>query len=217
MTHLSAVYKTRSPRNAPNRRVKSFILVFGPQTRRSSICSLFIICLLPFIQIFTESTMPPSNARIYVGNLPNDVKERDVEDVFTKYGKIKFCDIKGGRGPLYAFVEFEDVRLVSLILLFILIYDSGMPKMLCEAVMATISMVAVSVSNSPEVKEIATNVEVVVLEIAEVVLVIAEVVLVVEIGMVETVVVVEMPVVALEEPTTESLLVDSQPLGPGKT
>uniref|UniRef100_A0A8L8L0P1 RRM domain-containing protein n=1 Tax=Heligmosomoides polygyrus TaxID=6339 RepID=A0A8L8L0P1_HELPZ len=30
--------------------------------------------------------------------------------VFAKYGKIRFVDIKGGRGPLYAFIEFEDAR-----------------------------------------------------------------------------------------------------------
>uniref|UniRef100_A0A1I7XB94 MHD domain-containing protein n=1 Tax=Heterorhabditis bacteriophora TaxID=37862 RepID=A0A1I7XB94_HETBA len=51
-----------------------------------------------------------NETRVYVGNLPPDVKERDVEDIFTKYGKIRFVDIKGGRGPLYAFIEFDDNR-----------------------------------------------------------------------------------------------------------
>ncbi|PAV83068.1 hypothetical protein WR25_02596 [Diploscapter pachys] len=51
-----------------------------------------------------------SETRIYVGNLPSDTRERDVEDVFGKYGKIRMIDIKGGRGPLYAFVEFDDPR-----------------------------------------------------------------------------------------------------------
>ncbi|RCN44415.1 hypothetical protein ANCCAN_09552 [Ancylostoma caninum] len=54
--------------------------------------------------------MGREDTRIYVGNLPSDVREKDIEDIFAKYGKIRFVDIKGGRGPLYAFVEFEDYR-----------------------------------------------------------------------------------------------------------
>ncbi|CAD6196345.1 unnamed protein product [Caenorhabditis auriculariae] len=54
--------------------------------------------------------MPRDDTRIYVGNLPADVRERDVEDIFSKYGKIKFVDVKGGRGPCFAFVEFDDSR-----------------------------------------------------------------------------------------------------------
>lgn len=54
--------------------------------------------------------MGRDDTRIYVGNLPSDVREKDIEDIFAKYGKIRFVDIKGGRGPLYAFVEFEDYR-----------------------------------------------------------------------------------------------------------
>ncbi|VDM69499.1 unnamed protein product [Strongylus vulgaris] len=54
--------------------------------------------------------MGREETRIYVGNLPADCREKDIEDVFAKYGKIRFVDIKGGRGPLYAFVEFEDSR-----------------------------------------------------------------------------------------------------------
>lgn len=56
------------------------------------------------------SRMGRDDTRIYVGNLPSDVREKDIEDIFAKYGKIRFVDIKGGRGPLYAFVEFEDYR-----------------------------------------------------------------------------------------------------------
>ncbi|VDM53189.1 unnamed protein product [Angiostrongylus costaricensis] len=54
--------------------------------------------------------MGREDTRIYVGNLPPDCREKDIEDVFAKYGKIRSVDIKGGRGPLYAFVEFEDSR-----------------------------------------------------------------------------------------------------------
>jgi len=53
-----------------------------------------------------------SDCKIYVGNLPDDVRSSDVEDVFYKYGRLRNVDIKdgGGRGPPFAFVEFEDPR-----------------------------------------------------------------------------------------------------------
>ncbi|AQL06763.1 Serine/arginine-rich-splicing factor SR34 [Zea mays] len=48
---------------------------------------------------------------IYVGNLPGDIREREVEDLFYKYGKIVDIDLKvPPRPPGYAFVEFEDPR-----------------------------------------------------------------------------------------------------------
>lgn len=45
-----------------------------------------------------------------MGNLPPDVRERDIEDLFYKYGKISQINLKDGRGPPFAFVEFEDPR-----------------------------------------------------------------------------------------------------------
>uniref|UniRef100_A0A0K0DEL2 RRM domain-containing protein n=1 Tax=Angiostrongylus cantonensis TaxID=6313 RepID=A0A0K0DEL2_ANGCA len=54
--------------------------------------------------------MGREETRIYVGNLPPSCQERDIEDVFAKYGNIRFVDIKGGRGPMFAFVEFDDPR-----------------------------------------------------------------------------------------------------------
>lgn len=56
--------------------------------------------------------MGRDDTRIYVGNLPSDVRDRDVEDLFQKYGKIRMIDIKGSaaRGPLFAFIEFDDPR-----------------------------------------------------------------------------------------------------------
>nr|CDJ96608.1 RNA recognition motif domain containing protein [Haemonchus contortus] len=62
------------------------------------------------ISNYKTTAMGRDDTRIYVGNLPPDVREKDIEDIFAKYGKIRFVDIKGGRGPLYAFVEFEDYR-----------------------------------------------------------------------------------------------------------
>ncbi|KAK6746217.1 hypothetical protein RB195_012374 [Necator americanus] len=54
--------------------------------------------------------MGRDDSRIYVGNLPPDAREKDIEDIFSKYGKIRFIDIKGGRGPLFAFIDFDDPR-----------------------------------------------------------------------------------------------------------
>jgi len=51
-------------------------------------------------------------SRLYVGNLPPRARERDVEDIFGKYGKIEYVEIKGrpDRGPPFAFIEFQDSR-----------------------------------------------------------------------------------------------------------
>ena len=46
-----------------------------------------------------------------MGNLPMDVKEREVEDLFYKFGRIVDIDLKRNmRPPAFAFVEFEDDR-----------------------------------------------------------------------------------------------------------
>uniref|UniRef100_A0A7N0U6K4 RRM domain-containing protein n=1 Tax=Kalanchoe fedtschenkoi TaxID=63787 RepID=A0A7N0U6K4_KALFE len=48
---------------------------------------------------------------IYVGNLPADIREREVEDLFYKYGPIVDIELKiPPRPPGYAFVEFGDYR-----------------------------------------------------------------------------------------------------------
>lgn len=54
--------------------------------------------------------MSDKDCRIYVGNLPPDIRTRDIEDLFYKYGKITFIDLKNRRGPPFAFVEFMDPR-----------------------------------------------------------------------------------------------------------
>lgn len=48
--------------------------------------------------------------RIFVGNLPCDVKARELEDLFIKYGKIVGIDIKYRSRTAFAFVKFEDPR-----------------------------------------------------------------------------------------------------------
>ena len=50
-------------------------------------------------------------ARVYVGNLPVDIREREIEDLFYKYGRIRDIDIKRPmRPPAFAFVAFDDYR-----------------------------------------------------------------------------------------------------------
>jgi len=50
-------------------------------------------------------------ARIYVGNLPIDIKERELDDLFYKFGKIRDIEIKRpNRPPAYAFIAFDDRR-----------------------------------------------------------------------------------------------------------
>ncbi|OWF39773.1 serine/arginine-rich splicing factor 1-like [Mizuhopecten yessoensis] len=51
-----------------------------------------------------------SDCRIYVGNLPPDVRQRDIEDLFSKYGNVRYIELKTRRGPPFSFVEFEDPR-----------------------------------------------------------------------------------------------------------
>jgi len=46
------------------------------------------------------------NRRIYIGKLSQRTRERDIEDTFSKYGKINAVDLKRG----YAFVEYDDER-----------------------------------------------------------------------------------------------------------
>ncbi|GMH28080.1 hypothetical protein Nepgr_029923 [Nepenthes gracilis] len=48
---------------------------------------------------------------IYVGNLPSDIKEGEIEDLFYKYGRILDVELKlPPRPPCYCFVEFENAR-----------------------------------------------------------------------------------------------------------
>jgi len=54
--------------------------------------------------------MSPRDAKIYVGNLPPDIRTKDIENLFYKYGKIVFVDLKNRKGPPFAFIEFDDHR-----------------------------------------------------------------------------------------------------------
>lgn len=57
-----------------------------------------------------------NECRIYVGNLPPDIRSKDIEDLFYKYGAIRDIDLKNRRGgPPFAFVQFEDPRLAAVL------------------------------------------------------------------------------------------------------
>lgn len=48
---------------------------------------------------------------IYVGNLPSDIREWEIEDLFFKYGRILDIELKiPPRPPCYCFVEFDNAR-----------------------------------------------------------------------------------------------------------
>jgi len=51
-----------------------------------------------------------SDCRIYVGNLPPDIREKELDDLFYKYGNIKHIDLKNKRGSPFAFIDFDDSR-----------------------------------------------------------------------------------------------------------
>lgn len=70
------------------------------------------ICVLYFVseRINHLIKMSRNECRVYVGNLPPDIRTKDIEDLFYRYGKILYVDLKNRRGPPFAFVEFEDPR-----------------------------------------------------------------------------------------------------------
>ena len=48
----------------------------------------------------------PNSQRVYVGNIPSDARDRDLEKFFKGYGRINDVVVKNG----YGFVEFSDYR-----------------------------------------------------------------------------------------------------------
>lgn len=81
--------------------------------RRPQVAILFITDFLSELsdkksqEIMSNSR---NDCRIYVGNLPPDIRTKDIQDLFYKFGKVTFVDLKNRRGPPFAFVEFEDPR-----------------------------------------------------------------------------------------------------------
>ncbi|KAJ0964146.1 hypothetical protein J5N97_029268 [Dioscorea zingiberensis] len=63
------------------------------------------------IQISVTNMSGRLSHTIYVGNLPLDIRESEVEDLFYKYGRIVEIELKNPpRPPGYCFVEFESSR-----------------------------------------------------------------------------------------------------------
>jgi len=50
-------------------------------------------------------------SRVYVGGLSSRARERDVEKLVRKFGRVKEISMKNG----FCFIDFDDYRLVSLI------------------------------------------------------------------------------------------------------
>ncbi|KAI7839726.1 hypothetical protein COHA_006530 [Chlorella ohadii] len=50
-----------------------------------------------------------SVAKLWVGNLPPGIPDRDVEEAFSKYGVLRNCWV-ARKPPGFGFVEFEDRR-----------------------------------------------------------------------------------------------------------
>ena len=48
----------------------------------------------------------PSGQRVYIGNIPANARERDLEKFFKGYGRLREVVVKNG----YGFVEFDDQR-----------------------------------------------------------------------------------------------------------
>jgi len=47
-----------------------------------------------------------SRTRLYVGRISGRTRERDLEDLFKRYGRLRNCDLKSG----FAFIEYDDDR-----------------------------------------------------------------------------------------------------------
>ena len=64
------------------------------------------------LQLLISTTVCCSMSRtVFVGNLPLDTRDRELEDLFYKYGRISDIDLKlPSRPPAFAFIEYADPR-----------------------------------------------------------------------------------------------------------
>ena len=51
-----------------------------------------------------------NDCRIYVGNLPPDIRTKDVEDLFFRFGKVVFVDLKNRRGKIKNKIFYPSLR-----------------------------------------------------------------------------------------------------------
>ncbi|KAJ8607755.1 hypothetical protein CTAYLR_008601 [Chrysophaeum taylorii] len=54
----------------------------------------------------------PPPGRVFVSGLPEDINEREIDDLYYKYGRIDYIEVRRGSrsGRVEAVVSFEDVR-----------------------------------------------------------------------------------------------------------
>eukprot|EP00741_Cyanophora_paradoxa_P022952 tig00021531_g22171.t1 len=50
--------------------------------------------------------MGRGETKVYVGRISSRTRERDIDDLFSRYGRIRSFDMKAG----YAFIEYDDWR-----------------------------------------------------------------------------------------------------------
>jgi len=59
-----------------------------------------------FQNTLNQNFKMPSGQRVYIGNIPANARERDLEKFFKGYGRLREVVVKNG----YGFVEFEEHR-----------------------------------------------------------------------------------------------------------
>jgi hypothetical protein len=67
----------------------------------------------------------PRPVELFLGGLSKDTRRADLEDIFSKYGRMTRCDIKyvnGYAGTAYGFVGYEDDRDAEVNTLFVLFF-----------------------------------------------------------------------------------------------
>ncbi|KFD55558.1 hypothetical protein M514_03610 [Trichuris suis] len=74
-----------------------------------SVVRVFVVCCARLRKVMSSYSSRSEN-RIYVGNLPPEIRSRQLDDFFQKFGKIAYVDLKNRKGPPFAFIEFEDHR-----------------------------------------------------------------------------------------------------------
>ncbi|KAK8378184.1 hypothetical protein O3P69_018865 [Scylla paramamosain] len=104
--HVDAVQKAR-PHKVDGRLVETKRAVPRGETNNS---------VLP-----TSSHPDPTHTRIFIGGLPQDVKEEDLENYFANFGRVTCINImydkNSGRHRGFAFVDFNDYDPVDKVLL----------------------------------------------------------------------------------------------------
>lgn len=104
--HVDAVQKAR-PHKVDGRLVETKRAVPRGETNNS---------VLP-----TSSHPDPTHTRIFIGGLPQDVKEEDLETYFANFGRVTCVNImydkNSGRHRGFAFVDFNDYDPVDKVLL----------------------------------------------------------------------------------------------------